>query len=76
MRVSACRLYGHGVDDGPVQQSTVNHARELSGMVTLCGQHVVLKVQSVELMQMGNVLDFYLLNFVVLPTENQTHKPG
>lgn len=44
-------------------------------MFTVCGQHVVLEVKSVQLMQMGNVLQCYLLNFVVLPTENQTHEP-
>lgn len=44
-------------------------------MFTICGQHVVLEVKSVKLLQMGNVIYQDPLNFVVLPTESHTHKP-
>lgn len=39
---------------------------------TVCGKPVVLKVESLELMQMGNVLHCYLLDFVVLASGDQT----
>lgn len=41
-------------------------------MFTVCGKPVVLKVESLKLMQMGNVLHCYLLDFVVLASGDQT----
>lgn len=39
---------------------------------TICGEPVVLKVESLKLMQMRNMLDCYLLDFVVLVSGNIT----
>lgn len=39
---------------------------------TICGKPVVLKVESLQLMQMGNVLHCYLLDFVVLASGDKT----
>lgn len=39
---------------------------------TICGKPVVLKVESLQLMQIGNVLHCYLLDFVVLEPGDTT----
>ena len=41
---------------------------------TICGKPVVLKVESLKLMQVGNVFHCYLLDFVVLVAGDKTTK--
>lgn len=69
-------MINDGINDGPT--AGINSYKIMivlsDIMFTICGQHVILKVKSVQLLQMGNVLYCYPLNFVVLPTESQTHK--
>lgn len=41
-------------------------------MFTICREPVVLKVESLELMQVGNVLHCYLFDFVILVSGDKT----